>query len=693
MFRLSIRLLLMMLSVTALTSVIVVAGMMFWMSNVAGSLSDSMTRFAGESEQLIDLGQDASKMLAETLNIGSATELQQLNTPPETQTYADISQQQPQLTALLIQFNQSEQALYQLKQALLTNRLAIAELSTKAEQQVELVQTSAGSLLGKISLQDKREKRTLKRAYQQLPSSPDNEQWRVLTSSMMGFIEGDFDKVANAARKLTEAIAKLNTLTYALQSAPTESILLNLEKNTAAPLLALIDDQLATLQSFTGEDADLLALVNTINKEKDELYQQLFGETSIKTLRKSNIELQQQMQDDSLAIAKLAEQVRELSQQQVNQAQQQNSQAFNQANNTIQRLNSSSIVVCIVVIVLLALASIAITRFVTKPLDTITEALADIAQGEGDLTRRLSVSGVAEAVCMSQHFNNFISRLQDTILSVADVERQLSNTVTATKEIAERSHQHIQRQSNETTSVAAAVEELSQSFADSAAAASQALAATQQAYEEAIAGQSTVTTSAKTVEQLANRIERGVAAMERLTETSRQVMSVLSVIRDITEQTNLLALNAAIEAARAGDHGRGFAVVADEVRKLAGRTQASAKEIADILEVFNQESQSTLTIMAEGREQVHESVNRSGDVAQAFSSISSNVLSIRDLNEHIASTTQSQNEAAHSAAQSVEQINVISEETRSTANEIKTSAEQLGVLSSNLHRSLNRFRF
>ncbi|WP_350670838.1 methyl-accepting chemotaxis protein, partial [Pseudoalteromonas sp. CAL494-MNA-CIBAN-0108] len=86
-----------------------------------------------------------------------------------------------------------------------------------------------------------------------------------------------------------------------------------------------------------------------------------------------------------------------------------------------------------------------------------------------------------------------------------------------------------------------------------------------------------------------------------LSEQSKKINSVLSVIGGIADQTNLLALNAAIEAARAGEQGRGFAVVADEVRNLASRTQASTVEINEMLAELNKLVTQTVQTMEESQ--------------------------------------------------------------------------------------------
>ena len=199
--------------------------------------------------------------------------------------------------------------------------------------------------------------------------------------------------------------------------------------------------------------------------------------------------------------------------------------------------------------------------------------------------------------------------------------------------------------------------------------------------------------SAESVSRLAEKIESGVASMERLAETSRNVIGVLTVISEITEQTNLLALNAAIEAARAGEQGRGFAVVADEVRMLAGRTQASAAEIGGILDTLNKDAVQVMSIMTDGRDQVQESVAQSQQVASSLGEITAAVKTILELNEQISSGAATQNKAVCEATGSVEQINAIGTETLAIADETRASADRLSELAASLQTTLKQFRY
>ncbi len=97
-------------------------------------------------------------------------------------------------------------------------------------------------------------------------------------------------------------------------------------------------------------------------------------------------------------------------------------------------------------------------------------------------------------------------------------------------------------------------------------------------------------------------------AVEKLSQDSQEVGSVLDVIMNISEQTNLLALNAAIEAARAGESGRGFAVVADEVRTLASRTQKSAVEIESMIKKLQEAAKDGVSVI-DGCRELSEKVN------------------------------------------------------------------------------------
>ncbi|MFM2478206.1 methyl-accepting chemotaxis protein [Celerinatantimonas sp. MCCC 1A17872] len=697
MFRFSIRHLLLMLSAGALLSVLIVAGMMLWLGDVAGSLTQSVTSHSKQTEQLMNIGQSTSQKLAQTLKITVADTISALGAKPAEQVQLnreESSAMNPKLIQISEEFSTKQTQLYNAKLALLNNSIAINKLSTEIASHVGTIQKEANSLLGKVSLQNKRLKRRLQRAAKKLSSTSASEDWQKVTDNMLDYIEGDRDRITSAARILTESSVRLGNAAYALQIAKTKAELISLEKNTGLPLLELIDKQLRTLADSAANDTTLKESVTVLEDEKKQIESLLFApENSILATRQASLALQLQLNNQSLEIFNLANQMRSMANTQVSASQQENDQILTQANLSINKLTRSSIVVCIIVLVVLTLAAMLITRMITKPLDNITKALANIAEGEGDLTRRLNISGVREVLLLADYFNRFISRIQQTVSSVAQVERELSHSVSATQQIVKRSRECIDRQNGETSQVATSVEELSHSFSQAVEFTSGALDATQSAYQESEVGLATVLQSAQAISLLASRIEQGAIAMERLAKTSQQVISVLTVISEITEQTNLLALNAAIEAARAGEHGRGFAVVADEVRMLAGRTQSSATEIAGILDTFNKDASDTLAIMSEGREQVQHSVAQSDEVAKAFESISNSVSSIRDLNQQIATAADAQNQAASAAAQSVERINTISQETEQNATEIHSSSQQLSELSTRLHQAVNQFRF
>jgi len=696
---LSIRQLLVALSSVALISVMVVSAMTLWLGGVASDVSEKMTSETEQSLALVDQQQVNSEILSHALKVMAAktpaelSENARLNLTLEEVTW-------PELRNVITSLRDVEAELFATKSQMLQNEQRMAELAAETEGTVFAMQRDAGSLKGKSSLLVKREKRALKKQFNRVDDTADifsddgTGGWKAMAADLFNFVQGDRDTVSSASAALAEAAARLGAISYQMQTVNDASSLISLEKNIAVPLLKRLDDQLEALTEATAGTSDLAELVTSMREQKAVLASLLFtGDESILNLRQQHISMVEELQSHSNSMMSLIADVAVLSSQRTEQVRTESEEMRTSAEQSISSITSASVITSVLVLALLLGLSMLITRFITCPLDKIAGALNDIASGEGDLTRRLNVSGVREATVLSGHFNRFIERLQNTVRAVGQVAEQLGGSVSGTTEIAHRSREAIQRQANETGQVATVMEELSRSFADTAGSADHALESARMACKQASEGQQQVHASAKSVSLLAEKIESGVGSMERLAETSRNVISVLTVISEITEQTNLLALNAAIEAARAGEQGRGFAVVADEVRMLAGRTQASAAEIGGILDTLNKDAVQVMNIMSDGRDQVRESVEQAQQVAMSLGDITQAVETILQLNEQISSGAGTQNTAVCEATGSVEQINVIGGETLSLADETRASADQLAELAASLQDTLKQFRY
>ncbi|QBI04894.1 methyl-accepting chemotaxis protein [Pseudoduganella albidiflava] len=210
-----------------------------------------------------------------------------------------------------------------------------------------------------------------------------------------------------------------------------------------------------------------------------------------------------------------------------------------------------------------------ISRAIAAPVMRAATMLGQIADGNGDLSRRMRVESEDEIGALAGAFNRFISSLNGTILQVRESAHQIA---TATGEIATGNldlSNRTEAQASSLEETAAAMEELTstvRSNADNAAQANALMASTAEAARKG----GTV-------------VAQVVDMMGAITGSSRRIADIIGVIDGIAFQTNILALNAAVEAARAGEQGRGFAVVASEVRNLAQRSATAAKEIKDLI--------------------------------------------------------------------------------------------------------------
>jgi methyl-accepting chemotaxis protein len=210
-----------------------------------------------------------------------------------------------------------------------------------------------------------------------------------------------------------------------------------------------------------------------------------------------------------------------------------------------------------------------VSRAIAAPVARAAHMLSDIASGNGDLSRRMTVETNDEVGELADAFNRFVASLNTTI---SEVRGSTETIATASSEIASGNMDLSRRTEDQASSLeetAAAMEQLTSTVKQNAENASQA-------NQLVVAASSFAVKGGQVVGEVVN-------TMGSITDSSRKIVDIIGVIDGIAFQTNILALNAAVEAARAGEQGRGFAVVASEVRNLAQRSAAAAKEIKALI--------------------------------------------------------------------------------------------------------------
>jgi methyl-accepting chemotaxis protein len=194
------------------------------------------------------------------------------------------------------------------------------------------------------------------------------------------------------------------------------------------------------------------------------------------------------------------------------------------------------------------------------------------------------------------------------------------------------------------------------------------------------------------LERVAIDINESAGLIESLGERSKQISSVVGVIREIAEQTNLLALNAAIEAARAGEAGRGFAVVADEVRKLAERTAMSTREISTTVTAILEETGSAVQRMQSVSANMTGSVGLAREAGESLQTIDERAQQTVEVVHGIADSTREQSAASQEIARLVENIAQAAEGSSSRAAQNSDRAQNLQRLAADLQSQLARFQ-
>lgn len=325
-----------------------------------------------------------------------------------------------------------------------------------------------------------------------------------------------------------------------------------------------------------------------------------------------------------------------------------------------------------------------ISRFITS--------LRQMADGEGDLTMRIKITGKNEFTEMAEIFNRAWERLDSMVAKVVEQATLIgtfSGQLTIEAQKIARGSNHIATQSS---MLATASEEMSATSNDIATNCTMAAKSSTTAQSAAEHGQSAVQKTINRMDSLKNGIENSSGVVERLGASSEKIGQIADTIQDIADQTNLLALNAAIEAARAGEQGRGFAVVADEVRALAERTSRATREIADMIKSIQNETGQAVMAMRISASEVESGVLEANESGETLLSIINQIGDVTMQTNQIATAAEEQTATINEIVNNIGRISDAVRRFDVSAVTINEKISQLQNLSEELKKATSVFK-
>ncbi|MCE9942093.1 methyl-accepting chemotaxis protein [Aeromonas rivipollensis] len=345
------------------------------------------------------------------------------------------------------------------------------------------------------------------------------------------------------------------------------------------------------------------------------------------------------------------------------------------------------------IVLVLALATmLAIARSITGPIRQMVSLVDDIADGEGDLTKRLNTRAQDELGALARGINRFIDKLQVLLGDVQKTASEVHRHAGDTDRIAGQTDSNLQHHQAQMEQMLTAVQEMSYVSQEVATHANNTADSAKQAQGAADQGKVRFQQVIQSMHKVAAEAGKGAEVVEGLAHDSEQITSILTVIQGIADQTNLLALNAAIEAARAGEQGRGFAVVADEVRKLAGNTQQAVQNTQELIEKIRHSSANAVNAIQQSQQLTHQAVGEADLAEAALDSIFQAIATINDMTYQIASAAEEQSSVSETVSGNLSKTNALANDIAQDATNTAKASQALRQAAERLQQLLGQFR-
>ena len=362
---------------------------------------------------------------------------------------------------------------------------------------------------------------------------------------------------------------------------------------------------------------------------------------------------------------------------------------YNEFMGTVNALRASMIGIGVIILVIALIIVSLVAGMMVKPIKTVVSALKNIAQGEGDLTVRLPVTGNDEITDMAEYFNETIAKIGKSIRTVGvnsntmeEIGNELASNMTETASAVHQISANIDgvkqqamTQAASVTETAATIEEivrtikqLNSSIETQAASVAQSSSSVEEMVANIASIGQTLGKTDEVIKKLTGATGDGKATLvtsntvtQKIAEESGSLMEASSVIQHIASQTNLLAMNAAIEAAHAGEAGKGFAVVADEIRKLAEESSMQGKTITATLKTLSSEIE---TLSASSK-----------TVEEKFNAIFTLAEQVKGMSTRLTEAMQEQENGSKEVLIAIKSINTVTTEVQAGSEEMLKGGE------------------
>lgn len=360
-------------------------------------------------------------------------------------------------------------------------------------------------------------------------------------------------------------------------------------------------------------------------------------------------------------------------------------ETLNSSSQLIRYLQTVEIVLVLIALSLAIAIGFVVSGLITKTLNHAVNRLRDIAEGEGDLTKRLEVVRNDETGDLARWFNLFTEKLRNIIMHVAENAAALAISSETLYSLSGDMSKGTERMSMRSSSVASASEKMNSNMNSLAATMEQTsvniqmLAVSAEQMTSTINEISQNTANASQISgQAVSQVRNASLKVTALGKSAQNIGKVTETITEISEQTNLLALNATIEAARAGEAGKGFAVVANEIKDLARQTAEATKEIARSISSIQKSSVDT--------------VSEIGMISGIIENVNDNVTTIASAVEEQSTTTKEIASNVSEASRGLKEVNERVSQSTTYVAEITADIREVSETADDIFQSTSRLR-